>query len=154
MNLKLGFLKYLTLNHVLMSLLPLFVLILVFYFRTDIERLTLEQVESLLKGYVKQRVVTPYFVLQNYSEENIDYEYIYTLLNPQKNYVKSAEEKKVDLDNIELSFIYFGKDKYVIINGNLYREGDTSLEGFKIDRIEMERVKIIWGSTEKWLYIY
>jgi len=90
MHIKLGFLKYLTLNHILMSLLPLFVLILVFYLRTDIERLTLEQVESLLKGYVKQRVVTPYFVLQNYSEEKIDYEHIYNLLNTQKTDVKAV----------------------------------------------------------------
>ena len=150
-----GFIKYLEPKHFLLILVPFSFLGILFFFRENIESILFKQLNELLKGYSEYRIVSPSFVLQNYKEVKIDKEFVFSLVKPSETITEIAVEE-IDKKSIPLtlSFIYIGRDKYVIINGNLYREGDVSLEGFKIVRIEKERVKVTRGSEEKWLYIY
>ncbi len=151
-------LRYIRMSHLLLLvLIPIIIFALWFFYRETLEQKFLTYFTKHILSPFKTKQITVSFVLEKYKPVQIDREFISYIFKPLKEEraIAVAVQRKVPPpEKIKLSFIYLGKDKYVIINGKLYREGDFISGVYKIDRIEKEKVKIVWGQQYRWLYIY
>ncbi len=143
--------------HIFLLALPIFFVIGIFLFKADIETRILNYADKLFFESIKHKKYNVSFVLNEYNPVQIEENLIANLISPV--YKKEIPKKShvvdlQDLKKIKPSFIYIGKDKYVIINKVLYKEGDYVLGKYKIVRIEDGKIKISWDFGEKWLYIY
>ena len=123
----------------------------------------------LLNSFVKQKIINYWRDPLNYYPEVVDFEFkekkekkvdidlLQSLLYVRPYTVKKDEKKKIPRKpppQYKISFIYIGKNRYTIINGRLYREGDMISPDEKIVRISKNGVllKGKWG--ERWIEFY
>lgn len=57
----------------------------------------------------------------------------------EKQRISSTEKSKEFLPNVQLSLIYKGKEKYVMIGDKIFKEGDR-FNGFTINKISQDKV--------------
>ncbi|NPA54703.1 MAG: hypothetical protein GXO21_08585 [Aquificae bacterium] len=142
--------------YIFLLMFPFLILGVILFFKKDIESHITAQIDKLFLKTTVHKKYSPSFVLKEYNPISSKTDLVSKLLMPsplkQKKIVYS--NTKESIENLKINFIYIGKNKYVIINGILYKEGDLILGRYKVDRIEKGRVKISRGSNEKWLYIY
>ncbi len=144
--------------HIGLILVPLIFVGFLFFFKEHFENIVLKEADKIFFKTIAHKKYNPSFVLRDYRPIDTDKDIITALFRP---FVEKASVQQLQKEsdfktpqNLKVSFIYLGKDKYVIINGVLYKEGDTISGIYKVDRIEKGRVKISWSNGEKWLYIY
>ncbi len=123
----------------------------------------------LFNGFIKQKVIEQWGSILNYYPEIIDIEFsekrekelnlelLQTVLNVRPYTVKTVEKIKTPQKPppfYKVSFIYIGTNRYTIINGKLYSEGDRISPEERIIKISKEGVllKGKWG--ERWIKFY
>ncbi|WP_457634558.1 hypothetical protein [Persephonella sp.] len=123
----------------------------------------------LLNDLIKQKIIEHWGSYLNYypeiidieftekKEKKVDIEFLQTVLNIKPYSVKTANKVKTPEKPppfYKISFIYIGKNRYTIINGKLFTEGEKVSPEEKIVRISKEGVllKGKWG--ERWIKFY
>ncbi len=123
----------------------------------------------LLNGYIKNKILNHWRDILNYYPEIIDFEFkekkekkvdielLQTLLYVKPYTIKTVQKTK-NLQKpppfYKINFIYIGKNRYTIINGKLYTEGERISPEEKIVRISKNGVLLRGKWGERWIKFY
>jgi len=123
----------------------------------------------IFSDFIKQQIINHWKDLLNYYPEVIDFEFsekkekkadilfLQTVIQVRPYTAKTVEKAAAPQKPppyYKISFVYIGKNRYTIINGKLYREGEKISPDEKIVRISKDGVllKGKWG--ERWIKFY
>ena len=123
----------------------------------------------LINDFIKQKIISHWKDSLNYYPEVVEFEFkekkekkvdtdlLQTLLYIKPYTIKTVKKTKVPQKPpsfYKISFIYIGKNRYTIINGKLYTEGERISPEEKIIKITKNGVLLRGKWGERWIKFY